>query len=135
MRRRSSGQSPAAEGSRMSGRRIPHVSGMAGGWSHCSNRTGRAILRELDSSNAVCIQLSSSKGLPCANIHASRARPATSLVANNKKPAAQANSAQLAKLPARQDAAFVSTLVGGHVGEQAPAALARALPHGPDILT
>ena len=48
---------------------------MAAGSSHSRSRTGRAILKDFDSSKAVRIQLSSSKGFASADIRRRRARP------------------------------------------------------------
>src|SRR5437016_14317261 len=65
----------SGEGSTTSGWRNPQVSGMAAGSSHSRSRTGRAILKDFDSSKAVRIQLSSSKGFASADIRRRRARP------------------------------------------------------------
>src|SRR5207249_6218681 len=62
MRRRSSGQSVASEGSTMTGRKIPHVRGMARELPHWRRRTERASLWNWESLKTVRIQSSSKMG-------------------------------------------------------------------------
>src|SRR5256714_536364 len=113
MRRRSSVQSVAREGSTMTGRRIPHVSGMARVLLHCRRRTERASLWNWESSKTVRIQSSSKMGFACAETQARRARPATSLTRMSEKPNAQTIRAAMASLLKVGEAATASTKTKG----------------------
>src|SRR5256885_6168259 len=113
MRRRSSVQSVAREGSTMTGRRIPHVSGMARVLLHCRRRTERASLWNWESSKTVRIQPSSKMGFACAETQARRARPATSLTRLSEKPNTQTIRAAIASLLKVEETARASTKTEG----------------------
>src|SRR6266480_5327291 len=113
MRQRSSVQSVAREGSRITGRRIPHVSGMARVLLHCRRRTERPSLWDWENSETVRIQSSSKMGFACAEIQARRARPATSLTRMSEKPNTQTIRAAMASLLKVGEAATASTKTEG----------------------
>src|SRR5580700_2051827 len=92
MRRRSSGQSSALDGNTRTGRKIPHVSGMASALLFERRRTERLILWNLEISRTVFIQDSSKSDFECADIQTRRPRPARSLSRTNESPSAQAKS-------------------------------------------
>src|SRR5256884_497940 len=98
MRRRSSGQSVASEGSTMTGRKIPHVRGMARELPHWRRRTERASLWNWESLKTVRIQSSSKMGFACAETQARRARPAASLRKTKEKPGAQTKRTAMTSL-------------------------------------
>src|SRR5580658_143309 len=96
MRRRSSSQCAALEGRTMTGREIPHVSGMASGLLHWRRRTEREILWDSESFKTVRIQSLSKSGFEYAETHARRESPAASLRKMNEKPRAHAWSVKTA---------------------------------------
>src|SRR5580658_4329860 len=99
----------------MTGRRIPHVSGMARGLLHCRRRTERASLWNWESPETVRIQSSSKMGFACAETQARRARPATSLTTTSEKPNAQTIRAAMASWLKAGEAATASTKTEGIV--------------------
>src|SRR5207253_11108179 len=98
MRRRSSGQSVASEGSTMTGRKIPHVRGMARELPHWRRRTERASLWNWESLKTVRIQSSSKMGFACVETQARRARTAASLRKTKVKPGAQTKRTAMTSL-------------------------------------
>src|ERR1700688_3351628 len=111
MRRRSSVQRSALDGNTMTGRKIPHVSGMASALLLSRRRTERSILWNLEIFKTVLIQESSKSGFECADTQARRARPARSLSRTNENPRAHAKTAATASLLkiAGADAAVMMT--------------------------
>src|SRR2546430_2291551 len=97
----------------LTGRRIPHVSGMARVLLHCRRRTERASLWNWESSKTVRIQPSSKMGFACAETQARRARPATSLTRLSEKPNTQTIRAAIASLLKVGETARASTKTEG----------------------
>src|SRR5258708_1526579 len=105
------------------GRKIPQVSGMAGGLPPSNTRTGRAGLKNLEISKTARIQSSWSSGFECADTHASRAIPPTSLSETIKKPTAQIKSASVPALPNSGGAAAASIIIERSEWELGPAVI------------
>src|SRR5712672_1857608 len=90
---------------------------------HSNTRTGRVILKNLETSKTARIQSSSSSGFECADTHASRAIPPTSLSETIRKPTAQIKSASVSALPNSGDAAAASIIIERSEWELGPAAI------------
>src|SRR5256884_9868671 len=129
MRQRSSVQSVAPEGSTMTGRKIPHVSGMGRVLLHCRRGTERASLWNWESLKTVRIQSSSKMGFACAETQARHARPAASLRKTKEKPGAQTKRTAMTSLLKAGEAATASRNMGGKAQEVEIAVVALGAVH------